>query len=891
MNFWHRAYRRLALAFPHEFKLAYGDEMLLTGEDALDDVARRHGIAGLLRLLFDLAWHLPVEYLSEMRGDLRYAVRTLLRSPGFAFVGILSMGLGIGLTTNIYSSSWKLLARSLAGVAAPARLVTAEAPVSYDYLAQFREQRSLFSGVAAVMPGVQFNLGLPDRTGRPERVFGQIVSSDYFTVLGLAPQFGRLFSAADDKPGNNGVVITDRFWRSRLHANPDVIGQSIRINGQTAIIVGITPRKFDGALSPNPSEIFVPATVPAVMAPELANDVLHQRNNRAFAMLARLAPGVTIDQAEAALDGITRRLDQLDPMAPPQDSTAKRVVLLYAGTSVPIPRQFKPLVMGFYIVLMGVVIAIACLNLATMLMARGANRRRELAIRLGVGASRFRLIRQMISEGILLSLLGSVAGLGLAYGLFQLNDHVRVPAGAPLPPDRSLDGHAILLAFVLAIVCGVAFSIAPAFQSTKTDVATALKEGAALQLSGHRRFGMRNLAMGAQVAGSLMLLLITGFLVLGILSSNSLDTNFDQRTMVFLSLDPVRDGYPPDKAQAFFDQLPDRLRASGSLSAFALSAQAPFLSTGDQDDHPMTVQDSKVQRGIAPETVGAGYFAALREPILEGREFNEHDARYETLPAAGGSVPAVAMPVLLNQKAAQALFGHASPIGKHLRDDRRTYEVIGVVPDLKDATGIIQPTSYLPLTLRDFAQPPAGGITIIARAHSAAEALRSVRAVVASADPNLTVFNVETLPEFLEQNRAAMRTALRTFAGIGLFGLILSAIGLAGVTAYAVAQRRTEIGIRMALGARRTQVLGLVLREGFWLIASGLLVGFLGAVVLARALSAITSEFADAFRVGTNDPRLLLGAPLLLAALALLACYVPARRATRVDPLAALRQE
>ena len=890
MNFWHSAYRRLALAFPHEFKLAYGEEMLLAGEDALDDVARRHGIAGLLRLLLDLLLRLPIEYLSEMRRDLPYAARTLLKSPGFALIGILSMGLGIGLTTNIYSSAWALLARPLAGVTSPARLVTGEKPVSYTYIEQYRQQTRLFSGAAAVMPGVQFNIGLPDRTGRPERVFGQIVSPDYFTVLGLAPQLGRLLSAADDKPGSNGVVITDRFWRSRLHADPDVIGQSIRINGQTATIVGVTPRKFDGALSPNPSELFVPTTVPAAMAPELANDVLHQRNRRVFPMLLRLAPGVTIDSAEAALDGITRRLDQLDPMAPPQTSTAKRVTLLSAGTRVPIPRQFRPLVYGFYVVLMGVVIGIACLNLATMLMARGANRRRELAIRLGVGASRFRLIRQMTTEGILLSLFGSVAGLGLAFALAQLNAHVRMPAGAPLPPDRSLDGPAIVLAFVLAILCGIVFSVIPAFQSTKTDVATALKEGAALQLSGYRRFGLRNLAMGAQVAGSLMLLLVTGFLVLGILSGNRLETNFDQRTMVFLSVDPVRDGYSPDKAQAFFQQLPDRLRASGSLTAFALAAEAPYLSSEDQDDHAMTVQDSKIERGVARETIGAGYFAALAEPVLAGREFNERDHRFADAPATASS-PIVAMPVILNQKAARALFASASPLGKRLRDDRRTFEVIGVVPDLKDATGMIQPVAYLPLTQDDFGQPPAGGITIIARAHSAADALRSIRTVITSTDPNLTVFNVQTLPEFIELNRSAMRTALRTFAGIGLFGLILSAIGLAGVTGYAVAQRRKEIGIRVALGARKTQVLGLVLREGFWLIAAGLVVGFLGAVALARALSAITSEFADAFRIGVGDPRLLIGAPLLLAGLALLACYIPARRATAIDPLQALRQD
>jgi predicted lysophospholipase L1 biosynthesis ABC-type transport system permease subunit len=243
------------------------------------------------------------------------------------------------------------------------------------------------------------------------------------------------------------------------------------------------------------------------------------------------------------------------------------------------------------------------------------------------------------------------------------------------------------------------------------------------------------------------------------------------------------------------------------------------------------------------------------------------------------------LPLVLKQKAARVFFGSVNGIGEHLRGDRRTYEVVGVVPDMKDASGMTQGIAYLPLTRHDFAQPPSGGITIVARGHSAEDALGGVRSVVASMDPNLTLFNVQTLSEYLELIRAAMRSALRTFGGIGLFGLVLSAVGLA------VAQRRKEIGIRMALGAHKTQVLGLVLREGATLVAVGTVVGFLGSVALAKAMSAITTEFSDAFSLGVGDPRLLIGAPLLLAGLALLACYIPASRAMAIDPLKALRQE
>ena len=895
MNMAWPIYRRLAAAFPHEFKLAFGDEMLQAGEDALADVAKRHGVLGLVRIIADLLLRIPIEYLNEMRRDLPYAARSLMKSPGYAVVGIVSLGLGIGLTTNVYSSSWAVFTRTLSGVANAKQLATSQNPASYPYIERYREQKNLFSGVAAVKNGVEFNVAFEGRTGKPEHVYGQLVSPDYFSVLGMDAQRGRLLSADLDKTGASpSVVISDRYWRSRLNADPGVVGQTIHFNGQSATIAGIAPRKFDGALTVNPAELFVPTTVSARLAPELGNDVLHNRSAKDFQMLLRLAPGITIDAAEAALDGVTRRLDKDDPLAPPQQDKAKRVGLLAAGTRLPIPRELRPKVLGFFIALMVIVTAIACLNLATMTLARAASRRKELSIRLAVGASRFRLIRQMITEGILLSLLGGAAGFAMAYGMWAVTAHTPLPAGSPNNPDTALDWHTAIFAFVLAVVCGVGFSILPALQATKTDVAPALKEGAALQLSGQRRFGLRNLAMGAQVAGSLLLLLVTGFLVLGIMNGNSIQTNFNQKTMVFLSIDPVRDGYTPGRAQAFFERLPERLRSAPAVTSFALAGQPPYLP-GDDPDFQLTVDDprasSPVQKEVVKQTVGAGYFAVLKEPLLAGREFAKSDQRLDDEAAITAGAPVTTLPLVLNAKAAHALFGEDSTIGKHLRGDRRAYEVVGVVPDMKDASGTTRPIAYFPLTRHDFAQPPSGGITIIARGHSAEDALGGVRSVVASMDPNLTLFNVQSLSEYLVLIRSAMRSALRMFGGIGLFGLALSAIGLAGVTGCAVAQRRKEIGIRMALGARNSQVLGLVLREGATLIAVGTVIGFLGAVALAKTLSAITTAFSDAFTVGVDDPRLLIGAPLLLAVVALLACYIPARRAAKFDPLQALRQE
>jgi macrolide transport system ATP-binding/permease protein len=893
MNFAWRIYQWLARAFPHEFKLAYGTEVTQLGRDVVQEIAEKHGAAGLIRLIADIAIRVPLEYLSEMRGDMRYGLRALRKSPGFALVGVLSMGLGIGLTTSMYSSKWAMLFRDLPGAANAKRLVMPEKPVSYYYVEQYREQKDLFAGVAAFQIGVPFNTTFQgDMSGKPERVFGQLVSADYFSVLGVQPQLGRMFSPELEKAGDAPVVvISDRFWRNRMNASPDAVGQVLRLNGQIATIVGITPKNFNGAFSISPAELFVPTTVPAALAPELANDVLHQRNAKEFMALMCMAPGATIDSAEAGLDTITRRLDEQDTSLPMRTDNGRRVTLLPAGTRVPIPRELRPVLGGFLGGLMGLVLTLACTNLANMLIARGANRRKELAIRLAVGASRFRLIRQMMSEGILLSLMGGVAGFAIACGLSLLNSRFRAPAATPVESDF-LDWRTGVFAFGVALVCGIGFSLAPALQATKADVTPALKEGSALRLPGYRRFGLRNLLMVAQVAASLMLLLMTGFLVMGFSRTSTVETKFDAHTMYLLSIDPMRDGYTAEKAQALFEKLPERLKSAGPVRSIALAAQEPFVVREEDDGSiQLTAEDSResspVQKPVINETVGAGYFTTLSEPMLAGREFEERDQR---VPADASKTSS--LPVVLNETAEQRLFGNENAVGRHVRDEaQQSYEVVGVVRDLKNGVGISQSIVYLPLTQRDFARPPAGGMTVLVRSDAGTDALGAIRREIAVIDPNLTVFQVQTLSDYLDRSRASVRLSIDTYGGIGLFGLVLAAIGLAGVTGYAVAQRRKEIAIRTAVGASRAQVLRLVLREGAALVGAGTILGFLGAFTLAKMLSAMTSIFTESFKVGTGDPRLLVGAPLVLAAVAMLACYVPARRSTRIDPLQALREE
>ncbi|HEY6331275.1 MAG TPA: FtsX-like permease family protein, partial [Blastocatellia bacterium] len=564
------------------------------------------------------------------------------------------------------------------------------------------------------------------------------------------------------------------------------------------------------------------------------------------------------------------------------EDKGRRVTLTGAGTMAPLPRNLRPVIVGFYVLLMGLIVTIACMNLANMLLARGANRRKELAIRLSVGASRFRLVRQMLTEGILLSLMGGVAGLVLAYGLAVLNSQIKPPLAVPEESDFIPDWHAAGFVFLLAIACGIGFSLAPALRATRSDVTPALKEGSSLQLPGYRGFGMRNLLMVVQIAGSLMLLLITGFLVLGVSKATDVQTDFDPHTMYLLSIDPVRDGYTAEKSERLFQDLPQRL-AGGSVRGVALAAQPPFAMEERDRLAQLTAEDSRVQLPVAMQRVGAGYFAAVSQPMLAGLDFEVADQKSDV----SGSK---SLPIVLSESASRGFFGKGNALGEQLRDDRHSYQVVGVTGDLK--TGI-QPVSavYVPLTEHDFAVPPAEGITIIARSNDGRDAIGTIRGEIAAIDPNLSVFNVETLSEYLDLSRNYERLSLDTYGGIGLFGLMLAAIGLAGVTAYAVARRRREIGIRMALGARKGQVLGLVLREGAILIGVGTALGFLGACAMVKVLSTLTNFVVDALKIGTNDPRLLIGAPLLLAGLALLACYVPARKATKVDPLKALRQE
>ena len=860
-------YRRLARAFPHEFQMVYGAEVVQLSEDAIEEIAKTNGAFGLVRLVADLAWRVPVEYCTEIKQDLIYALRMLLKSPGVAVAAVLSLGLGIGVPAVGFSEINALLLRDMPGAKDPKRLLAVEHSTSYVHFERYRDHRELFSGVTAYVGSLPFKF-------EHERVFGHLVSPEYFDVIG--------FHLPAD-----GVVISERFWRERLNSAPDTVGKSVRLNEHLVTISGVAPKDFLGAMPVMPADIFVPMSMQAELVPELGENALSRSDLKVFSVLMRLEPGATAKSANAAADTIARQLDGEGFEA--DRKKGQQVRLLPGGGAIPRPPELLPIILGFMGTLMALILGISCTNLANMLLARAAARRKEIAIRLAVGASRFRLIRQLLTESILLALAGGVAGFLFAYWLTSAATTMyhKFPAPMPIDLDVRPDWTVFAFTFALAVIAGVGFGLAPALAATKTDFGPALKGGAVTQLRGYRRFGLRNLLMVYQVSGSLMLLIITGFIVLGFSNMSKANAIFDTSNLYLLSIDPVRDGYSPNQTAPLFEKLRERLQTAPAVESVAFTDVPPgnmfALGTTVFTVPAAGAEPAKVVKSVKKDIAGANYFRTLRVKVSAGREFSARDEE----DASGAAQPAI-----LSEVAAAAMFGAADPIGRRIVNENESFEVVGVVPNIQgESLGVKPPPSvFVPLTKRAYTRPPSGGMTLMVRASApGGDAINEIRHEIAAMDPNLSVFNVRTMNEHLEESTTILRWTSMVYGGFGIFGLILASVGLAGVTAYAVAQRRKEIGIRMALGARPGQVLRLVMKEGATLVMVGSVVGFLGAWAVGRVLSALSPEMAQT--LSAKQPLLMIGAPLLLGGLAMLACYFPARKSTGIDPLTALRQE
>jgi predicted permease len=877
-------YRRLASAYPHEFRILYGEDVERLGEDAAPEAWRRYGVSGLVRLLADIAVRLPAEYLSEIRQDVVYALRVLAKAPGFTAVAVLSLGFGIGMCCAVFSEC-RAIVGPAPGLRDPATLATFFwTQVSYPNFERYRDARQTVAAATAVLGPVPFAVTFTgDRSTRAERVSGHLVSPEYFTTLGVAPAGGRVFGPETEKPGLAPVVVvSDRFWRTHLDADPHAVGRNLRLNGSMATIVGIGPKDFLGIWPQAPADLFVPVTCGVSLAPELSGDPLHRSDREIFRVVFRLAHGVTLAAAEAALDAMTRNLDQETGTRRARDPKGRVVRLMPAGTVGYASPEQHALVDTFNVVLWALVLSLVCTNLAGLLLARGSQRRREIAIRLSVGASRARLVRQLLTESVLLSFAGGLAGIALAYGITHVLSSLPLPSQIPLEFNCQPDLHVLAITLAIALAAGIGFGLAPALASTRTDIGVTLKEGAQAPLRGYRRLGLRNLFVAGQMAASLMLLLVTWFVALAFLNIARVGTGFEVANLNLVSLDPVRDGYSAERAAALFRNLPDELARVNGVRAVALTGSA-LLSHGDATRVSAPAGNAKVGQVLISayrERIGADYFATLGVPLVGGREFDLRDREQDG-------------PAILSQTAARALFGAEDPIGHRIREGDLTYTVVGVARDVRAGLTMPRPvaTFYLPLTAGWLGKNAARRVTVLVRGTAGWDTMAAVRDRMASLHPGLTVFDVHTIEEDLDRMNSFAQWGSAMYAILGFFALLLACVGLGGVTAYAVVRRRKEIGIRMALGARARQVQGLVLREGTALVAAGSVLGISGAFALARIFAAYSDVLARNFGQWDNNPLLLVGAPLVLAGLAMLACYLPARRATKIDPVAALREE
>jgi len=882
-------YRRLASAYPHEFRMLYGEDMDRLGDDAVPEVWRRYGVPGLLRLLADIVIRLPATYLAEIRQDVLYALRVLAKSPGFASVTVLSVAIGIGMCSAVRSEIQSIVGAPV-GLRDPAALATFRwTTVSYPYFERYRDQRQTVAAATALLGPLPFAVAFaPDKSVRAARFYGHLVSPEYFSTLGVMPAAGRFFSPETEKPGMSPVVVvSDRFWRTQLGADTHAVGRILRLNGRPATIVGIGPKDFLGIWPGNPADLFVPVTCGVALAPELAGDPLNSLDREVFRVVFRLARGATLSMAEAALNAVTRNFDRERGVNRAHDRVMQ---LMPAGTFMYATPEQRRFTNTFNVVLWALVLALVCANVANLLLARGGERRREIAVRVSVGASRPRLVRQLLTESVLLSFTGGAIGVALGYCFMRVLSS-KSAAALPIPVQlhSHLDLQALGWTLAIAMVAGVGSGLAPALSSVRTDIGRALKEGSQAPLRGYGRFGLRNLFVVCQMAASLMLVLATGLVAAAFLRGARVSPGFDIADLGLVSLDPMRDGYSVGQAARLLEVLPEELSRVSGIRAASLSRAAPF--SADQPPGRVSSSGSEgrnepVMQTVFIKRVGANYFATLRAPLLAGREFEPREQRNTA--DQGAPVPAI-----LNQTAARSLFGSENPIGRRIREGETSYTVVGLARDNRPPPMRSKPiaTMFLPFTAAVFRENPTQGITVLVRGAAGRDVLAAVRNQLASLHPDLTVFNARTLEEDLNGWNSFMAWQSTIFVILGVFALLLACIGLGGVTAYAVARRRKEIGIRMALGARGSQVQRLVLREGAALVAVGSALGFGGAFALWRLLTAYSDMLARTFDQPISGPLLMIGAPLVLASLTMLACNLPARRATGIEPVAALREE
>jgi predicted permease len=809
--------------------------------------------------------------------DLRYGARMLLKRPGFTLIAALTLSLGIGANTAAFSLLNAFLFRPLP-CSSPEQLVgyyigkEEGNGLSYPYYRDVRDWNEVFSGFLAFR-FVTVNLSGAGG-GRNGHLWGYLVSGNYFDTLGVKAAMGRALTEADDRtPGAHPVVVLSHgCWLRRFGGDPSVIGKKVLLNGHGFTVIGVMPAGFFGTERLMAPEFFAPMMMQRQIEP--GGDWLEARGSGTLWAVGRLKPGVTVEQAQASVKLLTGQIAKEYP----DHHLGLTVKLGMPGLATPGIRKAAILFAAILMALVGVVLLIACTNLANLLLARAAERRREIAIRLALGASRWRLARQLLTESLMLAGAGGALGSLLAVWIIDALLALKPSLDIPLNVDLSADWRVLGFTVMVSLLTGVLFGLAPAWKASKPEITPALKD-AAPGLASHRSWLSRGLIM-AQVAMSMLTLIAAGLIVRSLTRAQKIDLGFNPYNAVVMSFDLSLQGYDRARGEQFYRRLLERVAALPGARAAAVTSDRPLdpaMSSGNIYVEGRPIERGANQPGAFEGLVTPGYFAAMEIPLLRGRVFTEQDNR---------DAPLVAV---VNETFARLFCPGADPsgqaIGKRFSREREgpLAEIVGVVKDSKHFSlgEAPQPYVYFPIF-----QNYSGDATLVARSAADASALlAALRGEVNALDATLPVYEAKTLEEHLGFSLFPMRVAAAMSGSFGLLALALAAIGIYGVMAYAVSQRTREIGIRIALGARKSDVLRLVAGQGLTLVAIGLLIGLIAALLLTRLMESLL------FGVSATDPLTFIVISLLLIAVALVACYLPAWRATRVNPMVALRCE
>lgn len=810
--------------------------------------------------------------------DIRYAIRSMGKNPGFTAVVTLSLGLGIGANSAIFTLINAVFLRPIP-VEEPASLVTAYTsdprnpgflPTSYINYQDYRDKTNVFSGLAAYT-GTPMAL----RTNaEPQPIFGELASGNYFSVLGVKPFLGRTFlSEEDGAPGAHPVVVLSyAFWTNQFGANRDLIGQNINLNGFPYTVIGVAPRNFQGANALAGPALWAPIAMHAQLSPFEA--VFNMRRFLAMSIIGRLKPGVTPAQAQAAMQALAKQLEREFP----NDNRDRGMKVLGLTESLINPNARNNIVnvSRLLMTIVGLVLLIACANIANLLLVRSASRRKEIAVRLSMGATSGRLIGQLLTESVMLALLGGAAGLLIAAWGKSILWSFRPPFLQQGDLNISIDANVVLFTLAISVLTGLLFGLAPALQSLRPDLITELKERSSQAMRSSHKFNLRNALVVCQVAFSLVALVGAGLFLRSMQQAQNADLGFASKKLGVMSLNPGGQGYTPARAQLYYGQVIEKVRTIPGIASAAIATSVPLGNGGLGRSIFLEGQEQAPgNRGVLVLTnnVSPAYFETTQIPIVRGRPFSETDRENSTQVA------------IINETMAKKFWLDEDPVGKRFRffGDRSLTEVVGVARDSKYAAVAEDPTAcvYVP----EFQIYSSNASVMFRATGEPAAMLGTVRQQIHSIDENLFITGVSAMSELIDQSLWPQRMGASLLGVFGFLALALSAVGMYGVMAYSVAQRKCEIGVRMALGAKPGDVFRLVLGQGLILVSFGVVIG-LGA---AYALSSLIADLL--FGIQPTDFRTFALTSLLLVAVAVLAIFLPARRATAVDPLIALRAE